>query len=113
MTLAEELNELLPAKWVRTTPHTNYAWLDITPSSGFAVSVCQKTDGTYTVTMHTETGSATSNPVPRERLVSSVTHFTANVCVFARLVNYKMTVPVWAQEKFEKQYAPFDMDQVQ
>ena len=112
MTLAEELNELLPAKWIRTT-YANNAWLDITPSSGFAVSVSMSVEGTYTVTMITPTGSATSNPVPRERLVSSVTHFTANVCVFARLVNYKMTVPVWAQEKFEKQYAPFDMDQVQ
>jgi len=110
MTLAEELNELLPAKWY-TSADPTCARLNIV--GFFYVVRVNRYGEQYTVTMVTPSGNATSNPVSRERLASSITHFTSNVCVFARLFSEAPVIPEWAQDTYNKQIESFNLDDTQ
>ena len=110
MTLAEELNELLPAKWYSRGKATS-AQLNV---DKFSYGICVDQHGEqYTVTMRTRNGNARSNLINRERLASFITHFTANVAVFSKLFGGQPVVPVWAQETFDKQFSSFVKDDTQ
>ena len=110
MTLAEELNELLPAKWYVTF---DPACVRLSIVKVFYLVRVLKYGEQYTVTMVTPNGFARSSLINRDQLTSYITHFTANVCVLAQLFGESPVIPDWAQETFAKQFASFVKDDTQ